>query len=148
VTEEARIEREAGKPGPQHRVGALGLVVLMVLLSLAMWIVVPVVWLWIGSQLTESQQAQGGPYFVVGVGILVSIIAIGFVLARLNYAYIRLMRSAADSGRVHATWLRSARTSQEGYARGILDVILMGSALIAVLAMAVWFFFFAGSPRA
>jgi hypothetical protein len=105
-----------------------------------------VAWLWIGSQLTESQQAQGGPYFVVGVGILLSIVAIGIVLARLNHSYIRLMRQGGGP-RVHSTWLRSMRTSDEGHARGLLDLILMGSAIIAIVAMAIWFFFLAGSPR-
>jgi hypothetical protein len=123
------------------------LILLMVFLSLALWIAVPVGWLWIGSQLTDTQQATGGPYFVVGVGILLSMLGVGYVLTRLNRIYQRLTARPADP-RVHAAWMKSMRGGDdEVLGRGVLDVIMIGSAVTAIVAMAIWFFFLAGSPR-
>ena len=121
-------------------------IALMILLSLAMWIAVPVAWLWIGSQLTETQQPSGTAYFVVGAGILFSMLGIGFVLARLNRMHMQLTARRGDP-RVHAAWLRSMRTSGEEYGRGVLDVIMIGSAVLALVAMAAWFFLLAGAPK-
>jgi hypothetical protein len=131
---------------PHRRAAALLLVVVMVVLALAMWIAVPVGWLWIGSQLTETQQPSGTAYFVVGAGILISMLGIGYLLARLNRIYMRLTAPAAGP-RVHSAWMRSMRTSGEEYGRGVLDVIMVGSAVIAIFAMAAWFFLLAGAPK-
>ena len=59
-----------------RRAKQTGLVILMVLGGLMLWFGNPVIWLWIGSQLTETQRASMGPYFVVALGILASTIGV------------------------------------------------------------------------
>jgi hypothetical protein len=47
------------------------------------------------------------------------------------------------------TWLKSMRDSSP--ARGtttVVEAVLMGSVLLALVAMTIWFFFIAGSPIA
>lgn len=132
---------------PHRRAAAVFLIALMIVLSLSMWIAIPVAWLWIGSQLTETQQPSGTAYFIVGVGILASMLGVGYLLARLNRMYMHLTARHADP-RVHTAWLKSMRAGEdEVLGRGVLDVIMIGSAVIAIVAMAGWFFFLAGAPK-
>jgi hypothetical protein len=136
---------ERRRIAPHRTAAALGLILLMVALSLALWIAVPVGWLWIGSQLTDRPEPNATVYFVIGTGILLSMLGGGYLLVRLNRAYMRL--TAVGGGtRVHVAWLKSVRSGGEEYGRGVLDVIMVGSALTAVIAMAVWFFLFARVP--
>ena len=53
-----------------------GLVTVMVLGGLMLWFGNPVIWLWIGSQMSETQRASMGPYAVVAIGIIVSTILV------------------------------------------------------------------------
>ena len=45
--------------------------------SIAMWLVVPVAWLWVGSHMTKSSQPTIGPYLLVLAGTIVSMFALG-----------------------------------------------------------------------
>jgi hypothetical protein len=123
----------------------VGLIALMALGSVALWIGVPVVWLWIGSQLTTSTQAALGPYLLVGIGIILSILGIGKLLATLNAAYSRVSGRDATV-RIQLPWMRSMRGERDaGIQTSVLDVIMVISVGLAVVAMALWFFFLAGS---
>jgi hypothetical protein len=137
--------RERRRAGPHRRAAALGLILLMVALSLALWAAIPLGWLWIGSHLTESQEPSDTVYFVIGTGILGSMAGVGYLLVRLNRLYMRLL-AVGGGQRVHVAWLKSLRTSEEQHDHGVLDLIMIGSALTAILAMAVWFFAFARAP--
>jgi hypothetical protein len=117
----------------------------MVLGSLALWLVIPVSWLWIGSQLTESTQASMGPYLVVAVGIVVSMVAMGWVLSRLNRAYSRLSDQRGPV-RVRLPWLRSMRAERDPVSPlTVLDAVMIVTVAAAAIVMAFWFFVLAGS---
>jgi hypothetical protein len=119
---------------------------LMVLGSLMLWLGNPVIWLWIGSQMTESQQGEFGPYTVVALGVLGSTVAVSLLLARIHRLYQQVSGDDATV-RVRLAWLRSLRDDPRADARiTVLDLILVISAVTAILAFAVWFVLFAGSP--
>jgi hypothetical protein len=124
----------------------IGLIAAMVAGSLMLWLGNPVIWLWIGSQMTSSQRGRMGPYFVVAIGILASTVAVSLALARLQRTYERVTGKEATV-RVRLAWLRSLRDDrQSGTDVTVLDFILVTTAVVAVTAFAVWFLLFAGSP--
>jgi hypothetical protein len=131
--------------GARRRPAQFGLIVAMILGALTLWVGSPVLWLWIGSQMTSSQQGRMGPYFVVAIGILASTVAVAFGLARLQRLYEEVTGQEATV-HVRLAWLRSLRDERNPDARiTVLDLILVTTAVVAILAMAVWFFVFAGS---
>jgi hypothetical protein len=102
--------------------------VIMVGASLLLWIGVPAGWLWIGSQVQGSTGSIGTAIAVMLVGAVVSIVALAWVLGRLN--------------RVHEG-LREARGANTNGPQ-LLEVVLVVTAAIALVGFAVWFFVFAG----
>ena len=70
---------------------AAGLVFLaMLLAAFALWTAIPLSWIYIGSKVSETQFPSGGPYAVVAVGILASILFVAWLIGRLNDLYIRI----------------------------------------------------------
>ena len=141
-------EGDRAPRGLGSRVGTTGLVVLMSIGGFAMWIVTPVAWLWIGSQLTESRRPDGTLYVLVAAGILVTMTVLGLLLGRLNRIHGEL------TGRITATTMRNSRlawtrpqsASDEGRsAVNALEVIMVFCVVIAGILFFVWFFLFAGS---
>ena len=124
----------------------VGLILLMVLGALMLWIGNPVIWLWIGSQVTSSTQAGFGPYMLVGTGILVSTILVALALARLDRQY-KSVTGYESTVRVRLPWLRSLRDDPRASRElTVLDFILVTTALSAITAGALWFVLLAGSP--
>jgi hypothetical protein len=136
------------RPRPLGWSAAAGLVVtVMVIGAFSMWTVIPYAWLWIGSRLSHTQAPEGGPYMVVFVGIVCSIIAMSWVLSRLNQLYVRITGSTKLPERYLPAWRKSLsdeRASPMGM--NVLEAVILTSVLLAVLAMAIWFFIAAGSP--
>ena len=127
-------------------VAKAGLIALMAFFSITLWLGIPIGWLWIGSQVQANTQSAGfGPYFLVLAGICVSVFLVTKLLAWLNRSYGRV--SGADEVvRVRPPWHRSMRGEDDSRPpRSVLDVVMVISVSIAVTAMAIWFFFFAGS---
>jgi hypothetical protein len=123
----------------------LGLIVLMFLSAMMIWLGSPIIWLWIGSQVTSSQAPGFGPYMLVGTGILVSTGLLAYALARLNRAYEQVV-GEARTVRVRLPWLRSLRDERSPATRlTVLDFILVLTALTAIATFAAWFLLFAGS---
>ncbi len=60
------------------------LVLLMAVGSVVMWLVAPVFWLWLASQIASSSQPSLSIYLLVLVGIVASMIVIGKLLGWLN----------------------------------------------------------------
>jgi len=124
-----------------------GLIALMAVGSVTLWLGIPIGWLWIGSQVQADSQSPGfTPYMLVLAGIVVSIAVMAKLLAILNRTYKRV---AGDDAvvRVRMPWHRSMRGEDDSRApRSVLDVVMVISVSLAVLAMTIWFFFFAGSP--
>jgi hypothetical protein len=131
--------------GASKKSRQFGLIALMVLGALMLWLGNPVIWLWIGSQMTTSQQGSFGPYAVVAIGILGSTIAVAVAIARLNRLYERVC-GEPRTVRVRLRWLRSLRDQRASDPHvTVLDFILLSTALAGIAAFVVWFAFFAGS---
>jgi hypothetical protein len=121
-------------------------ILLMVLGALMLWIGNPVIWLWIGSQVTSSQQAGFGPYMLVGTGILVSTVLVALALARLDRLY-KSITGYTSTVTVRLPWLRSLRDDPHASREiTVLDFILVTTALSAITVAGLWFFVLAGSP--
>jgi hypothetical protein len=136
-----------GSPGRFARLGAGGLVVLMSIGGFTMWIVTPVAWLWIGSQLTESRRPDGTLYVLVAAGLIVTMTVLGVLLGRLNRIHGAMTgRVIADSAHMRAAWHRPDSAADEGRSPvNALETIMVVCVVIAGILFFVWFFFFAGS---
>jgi hypothetical protein len=130
TTDEAQDHGGLGVGARALNYGASALLtgVIMVGASLALWIGVPAGWLWIGSQVQGSTGNVGTAIAVMLVGAVVSIVALAWVLGRLN--------------RVHEH-LRAAR-GVEATGPPLLEVVLVVTAAVALVGFAIWFFVFAG----
>lgn len=115
--------------------------------AFVLWMGIPAMWLWIASQMhPERISASMDQVVVVLVGMPVTMAMWAWVLfradawhARLTYRPVRMQRREA--------WMRSMRDDRGRQERtSPLDALLVISALIAIGAMAVWFFFFAEAP--
>ncbi len=107
---------------------SLGLIVLMGLGCLALWIAVPVGWLWIGSQIQNSVSLSTA-LAVTMTGIIATILAMAALLSWLNRCHVGLQQA------------RNVPTSTNG----VLEPLLVASAGIALVLFAFWFFGIAGA---
>ncbi|MDQ3760001.1 MAG: hypothetical protein M3331_08685 [Actinomycetota bacterium] len=127
-----------GELSAADRTVAAFLWVLMAIGSVAMWVGVPAGWLYVAGQIT-SDQTQHIMLSVIGVPLAIIIWARGlFWLNRLHMRVTmpRLMHE-----------IEEADDEEERRAiRGPLEPLLVGSLVVAIVAMAVWFFFFAERP--
>jgi hypothetical protein len=118
----------------------------MLLAAFSLWTAIPLSWLYIGSKVSETQFPSGGPYAVVAVGILVSIVVIAWLISRLNELYIRITGTNRLAP-IRPAWLKSMRDT--GPVQGsvtVVEAVLMASVMLAALALTIWFFLLAGSP--
>ena len=122
------------------------LFVVMLLAALALWTAIPLGWVYIGSKVADTQFPSQGPYAVVAVGILVSIVLDAWLIGRLNNLYVR----ATGTNRLtpmRPAWLRSMRDSSTPVGTTtVVEAVLMGSVLVAGAVFVAWFFLLAGSP--
>ncbi len=118
----------------------------MLVAAFSLWTAVPLSWLYIGSKVSETQFPSGGPYAVTGIGIVVSILVIAWLISRLNELYIRV----TGTNRVVAmrpTGLKSMRDTGPAPSNvTVVEAVLMVSVMLAGLALTLWFFLLAGSP--
>jgi hypothetical protein len=121
---------------------ALFLLFVMTVLSLFLWIGVPVAWMLIASLFAPDPESW---YLVILVAIPTTMVGVGWVLSRVNRVYVRV---SGEPLRLEQTsWLESQaadRTSRPP--RRAIDVIMACSVALALLAFLFWFFFLAGSP--
>jgi uncharacterized membrane protein YbhN (UPF0104 family) len=104
------------------------LVALMLLGCLALWIAVPLGWLWVGSQI-QASASLGTALAVTMVGVIITVVVLSMVLSWLNRKHAELRES------------RNLPSSRGG----ALEPILVTSAGVAALGFAVWFFGFSGA---
>lgn len=104
------------------------LVALMLLGCLALWIGVPLGWLWIGSQI-QGSASLGTALAATMAGVIATIVVLSVVLSWLNRKHAELRES------------RNLPSSRGG----ALEPILVTTAGIAALGFAVWFFGFSGA---
>ena len=119
------------------------LVAVMAVGSIVMWLGAPAFWLWLASQIADSSQPSMGLYLLVLVGIVVSMFVIGKGLGMLNHAHAEVT-ATLPTRREQTVWMRSMRGERE-FTRnsGVLGPVMVWSVSVALLCMAVWFFFFA-----
>jgi hypothetical protein len=123
----------------------VGLIALMFLGGMMLWLGDPVIWLWIGSHMTGSQQGRLGPYMAVGGGILASTVVVSWLLARLNRIYQEVTGSI-PTVRVRLPWMRSLRGETDSRPEvTVLDFVLVTTAIMGIATATFWFFVLAGS---
>jgi hypothetical protein len=124
--------------------GAVMLVALMALGSVAMWIGVPLGLVYVASKLADTPNPSMGPYLVVILGLPIGMAVVGKGLGALNRAHIRLTGAEVDEYR--PGWTRSMRGERQVDRRGgVLDKVMIVSVEVAAVVFAIWFFGFAGS---
>jgi hypothetical protein len=126
---------------------AAGIVFLaMLLAAFSLWTAIPLSWVYIASKLSQTQFPSGGPYAIVAVGIVASILFVAWLIGRLNALYIRITGTNRLEP-IRPTWLKSMRdTAPVRSSVTVVEAVLMGSVLLAMMALTAWFFLLAGSP--
>jgi hypothetical protein len=109
--------------------GAALVVLIMFIGSLGLWIGTPLGMLWLGSKIQGATSSLGAAVGVMAIGVVATIVVLGWVLARLSNAYraIALSSGRRDPGHV------------------VLEGVLVVSAAVAVVAFVIWFLLFAGA---
>ena len=138
------MTRRDGK-GVLRSAAAYLVAAVMLIAALSLWTLIPWVWLWIGSQLAATQFPSMGPYAVVLIGVIVSILLVAWLLGHLNEVYLRLTGSRTVEP-IRLGWLKSLRDSGSTRPPTLLEAVIVGSVVISFIALITWFFTLAGSP--
>lgn len=142
------IASHSHRDGPTRGLAASVVFVAMLIAALSLWTAIPLSWIYIASKVSHTQFPSGGPYFVVAVGIVVSVLVVAWLIGRLNQLYIQITGTNRLAP-MRPTWLKSMRdSSSERGTTTVVEAVLMGSVLLALVAMTIWFFLLAGSPIA
>jgi|SRR4029079_457690 hypothetical protein len=128
--------------------GVTGRFVLEIAAAIIIGAGVPLFWIWVGSLIQTSRGAQhveGSTAAILIVGILVTYVVILVIAGAIQG------RSTRDVERAPTRypWNRSMR--DEPYRPGTskltpVEAVFVGTAVVASIAMVVWFFALAGSP--
>ncbi|HSR94842.1 MAG TPA: hypothetical protein VLK56_08240 [Solirubrobacterales bacterium] len=125
---------------------ASAIFVVMLFAALALWTAIPVGWIYIGSKVATTQFPAEGPYAVVAIGIVVTIVLDAWLIGRLNALYMRVTGTNRLAP-MRPSWLKSMRDT--GAAAGtttVVEAVMIGSVMLAGLVFVGWFFLLAGSP--
>jgi hypothetical protein len=118
----------------------------MLLAAFSLWTAIPLSWVYIASKLSQTQFPSGGPYAIVAIGVVTSILFVAWLIGRLNDLYIRLTGTNRLEP-IRPTWLKSMRdTAPMRSSVTVVEAVLMASVMLAMLALTLWFFLLAGSP--
>jgi hypothetical protein len=132
-----------------HPVGkalaASAIFVAMLFAAFSLWTAIPLSWIYIGSKVSKSQFPATGPYMVVAVGIILSIVITAWLLIRLNRLYVQITGTNRLEP-MRPAWMRSVRDDAPVGTTTVVEAVLMGSVLLAAVAFVLWFFLLAGSP--
>lgn len=145
VNARALLGRQATANSAGREVLAAALVLVMVVGSLALWLAVPAGWLWIASHIEGSLQPSMKSFVAIAVGMPTTMIVLFWALRWLDAVH-REVRGAGQAKRLAPAWRRSLGDERNPLIpASALDVILVSTAVVAVLAFLAWFFLFAGS---
>ena len=125
-----------------QRLVALVLAMVLCAGSFVMWVGIPAAFIWLSSRTATSLTSA---LAIMLAACPLAMVAFSLLLVRLNGLYMRATGSHPDQQR--AAWLRGLsgdRTLRR--APPVLEVSMIVSAVIAIVALVVWFFFFAHSP--
>jgi len=124
---------------------ALFLILLMAIGSVFLWIGIPVGWLFLASRMVKTSQPTLGPYLLVIFGIPVTMVIVGKLLFKLDNVYSSLTGQASEV-QFRPPWLKSMRGERDtGRRLTVLEMTMIISVSLALLAFGAWFFLFAGS---
>jgi len=126
------------------RVRAAGAVALAAVLSLAMWTVVPLGWVWIASQVAPTQFPRLVPYLLCLVGTGMTMVGLGLTVARLASFHDRLYRPNAPPLRKQV--LDSLSDQRTYRPPSAIERVMFCSIALALTSAVVWFLLFSGSP--
>ena len=109
--------------------GAVLVVLIMLIGSLVLWVGAPLLWIWLGSQIEGATSSVGASIGAAFLGAVFTIVLVAGVLSKLSNVYRanQQARGLDDPGHF------------------VLEVVLVVSAGLALVAFVVWFFFFAGA---
>jgi hypothetical protein len=134
------------RPSPARGLAASVVFIAMLITALALWTLIPVGWIYIASKLSETQFPSEGPYAIVAVGIIVSVVIDAWLIGRLNILYVRVTGTNRLSP-MRPSWLKSMRESTTpAGSTTVVEAVMMGSVLLAGLVFLAWFVLLAGSP--
>ncbi len=137
---------DSHRGGPARGLAASLVFLLMLLAALSLWTAIPLSWIYIASKLSHTQFPSEGPYFVVAAGIIVSILLVSWLIGRLNRLYIQITGTNRLAP-MRPAWLKSMRDAAPvPGTTTVVEAVLMGSVLLALLVLTLWFFLLAGSP--
>jgi hypothetical protein len=125
-----------------RRLAQAALVVAMALGSLALWTVIPFGWLRLAATLSSTYATI---YLLAIIGAPLTMVAWGWCLYRLNYAYLR--RTGRAPPAPAPGWERPAVGPRRD--RGqmmVIDVFLVVSAVIGVSLLVVWYLLLGHAP--
>ncbi len=129
-----------------RNVAATAVFLAMLLAAFSLWTLIPLGWVYIASKLAHSQFPSIGPYMIVVIGIIVTVLVDAWLIGRLNDLYIRV----TGSNRLvqsRPNWLKSMRDAAPIQSSvTAVEAVMMSSVMLAALALATWFFLLAGSP--
>jgi multisubunit Na+/H+ antiporter MnhC subunit len=133
-----RVKRASGKTGR---------LVLEIAAAIVIGAGVPLFWVWVGSQIQGSRGAQSvepGTAVVMVFGILFS-----YIIVLIVAGVIQAREQGSQRPPTRYPWMRSMR--DEPYRPGTtkltpVEAVFVGTAIVASIAMLIWFFAFAGSP--
>ena len=109
---------------------------------------VPLLWIWIGSLIQSSRGAdhvEGTTAAIIFVGIVATYVIVLMIAGAIQARG----QAAEEKAPVRYPWNRSMR--DEPYRPGTnklspVEAVFVGTAIVASIAMLIWFFAFAGSP--
>lgn len=137
---------DSHRGGAARGLAASLIFVAMLLAALSLWTAVPLGWIYIGSKVSHTQFPSQGPYFVVAAGIIVTVLVVAWLIGRLNRLYVQVTGTNRLEP-MRPAWLKSMRDSTpRAGTTTVVEAVLMGSVLLAALALTFWFFLLAGSP--
>jgi hypothetical protein len=111
--------------------------------SLAMWLGIPLFWIWLVGRLVDEYPSI---YLLSLAACPLTMILWGWMLHRLNRVYAHVAPPAPDApGLQRSAWLGSLSGERRPRRRqaNLLDVSMIVSVIVALSVMAVWFFGFA-----
>ena len=133
-------------PSAGRAIAASVVFVAMLFAALSLWTVIPLSWIYIGSKVASTQFPSQGPYAVVGIGIILSILLVAWMIGRLNALYMRITGTNRLTP-MRPSWMKSMRdTAAPVGSTTVVEAVLVGSVLLAGLVFVAWFFLLAGSP--
>jgi hypothetical protein len=120
-----------------------GLVALMALGSLALWIALPAAWLWV----TRDMDSFATRFLIVLAGCVITMVSAGVLLYRVEAVYFRAIGRATPDVEPPRYLRTVAEERQPRRGLTLLEIFLVVSALVGLLALVAWWAFLADSPN-